>query len=64
MDYKLGEIPNLHSLVPLSQSANTPIFKLSADDGVVGAHFSKVKDYKSVIEEIAEKVIHNIQQIP
>lgn len=62
-DYKLGEIPNLHSLVPLSQSANAPIFKLTAEDGVVGAHFSKVKEYGEVIEEIKNKLLINIESL-
>lgn len=62
-DFKLGEIPNLHSLVPLSQSANAPIFKLTADDGVVGAHFSKVKEYGEVIEEIKNKLLINIEKL-
>ena len=62
-DYKLGEIPNLHSLVPLSQSANAPIFKLTAEDGVVGAHFSKVKEYGQIIEEISLKILSNIEKI-
>jgi cellulose biosynthesis protein BcsQ len=62
-DFKLGEIPNLHSLVPLSQSANAPIFKLTADDGVVGAHFSKVKEYGEVIENIKNKLLSNIDKL-
>lgn len=62
-NYELGEIPNLHSLVPLSQSANAPIFKLLADDGVVGAHFSKVKDYGITMNTICEKLISNINYL-
>lgn len=62
-DLKLGEIPNLHSLVPLSQTANAPIFKLTADDGVVGAHFSKVKEYGEVIENIKNKLVTNIEKL-
>lgn len=58
--FKLGEIPSLHSLVPLSQNANTPIFCLQAKDGVVGAHFNKVRDYKDVIREIADTLQANI----
>lgn len=62
-DFKLGEIPNLHSLVPLSQSANAPIFKLTAEDGVVGAHFSKVKEYGEVIEDIKNKLLINLEKL-
>lgn len=55
-NFKLGEIQNLHSLVPLSQSANCPIFKLKSSDGVVGAHFTMVKDAKGIFTSIANKI--------
>lgn len=63
VEYKLGEIPTLYSLVPLSQTARAPIFRLTADDGVVGAHFSKVREYQQVITKIADKVLLNIEQL-
>jgi cellulose biosynthesis protein BcsQ len=59
-DYKLGEIPSLHSLVPLSQNASVPIFNLQAKDGVVGAHFNKVREYEDVIRKICERFENNI----
>ncbi|WP_343713358.1 AAA family ATPase [Inquilinus sp.] len=52
-EYEIGTVPNLFSLVPMSQSNNAPIFELNAGDGVVGAHFSKVKDSKSIFEKVA-----------
>lgn len=58
---KIGEIPNFNSLIPLSQLANKPIFGLVGKDGVVGAHFSKVKEYEEVISEVINNVSHNIQ---
>lgn len=54
--FKLGEIQNLHSLVPLSQSANCPIFKLKSSDGVVGAHFTMVKESKQIFSSIANNI--------
>ncbi len=57
---KLGEIPSLHSLIPLSQNANCPIFKLVAADGVVGAHFNKVRDYEEVMNAISSNLQHNL----
>ena len=57
---KLGDIPNYNSLIPLSQLANKPIFKLSGKDGVVGAHFAKVKEYEEVISSILSNVLANI----
>jgi cellulose biosynthesis protein BcsQ len=61
--YDLGSIPNLHSLVPLSQSAHVPIFLLKASDGVVGAHFAKVKIAEEIIGNIAEALIRNIERL-
>ena len=61
LTFKLGEIPSLHSLVPLSQNANTPIFCLQAKDGVVGAHFNKVRDYEQVIETITGHILDNLE---
>jgi hypothetical protein len=61
-NYNLGEIPYLHSVVPLSQSANAPIFDLKARDGVVGSHFAKVDDAKKIYEKIASNLIANIRR--
>lgn len=51
--FNLGAIPTLHSLVPLSQTSHTPIFALKGSDGVVGAHFTKVREYEAIIREVA-----------
>lgn len=53
--FDLGSIPTLNSLIPLAQSAHTPIFALKAADGVVGAHFSKVREYEENIRGITER---------
>jgi cellulose biosynthesis protein BcsQ len=60
IDYKLGEIPNLHSLIPMSQSARKPIFSLKSADGVVGAHFAKVEDADSIFRGIAARFEQNM----
>lgn len=60
-NYNLGTIPNLHSLLPLSQSAHKPIFKLSYQDGVVGAHFAKVDEFKVTINDIAAHLLENTE---
>jgi len=59
---KIGEITNLSSLVPLSQSSNAPIFDLKAKDGVVGAHFNKVKEYETTLSDMVDKLIINISK--
>lgn len=57
---KIGEIPNFNSLIPLSQLAKKPIYRLESKDGVVGAHFSKVKEYEDVISHIVSSILSNI----
>jgi len=59
----LGEVENLHSLVPMSQTANVPIFALKAKDGVVGAHFQKVQHAESIYSRIAEKLLSNVGDV-
>jgi cellulose biosynthesis protein BcsQ len=59
----LGTIPTLHSLIPMSQSSRKPIFDLKGSDGVVGAHFQKVKEYEVIIQEIAEKFLANLEAL-
>lgn len=57
---EIGEIPNLHSLIPLSQAANKPIFLLQGKDGVVGAHFKKVSEFEQVMSSICNRIVNNI----
>lgn len=59
-DYKLGDIPYFQSLVPLSQTSTKPIFSLKSADGIVGAHFDKVLQFKNVIASIADRFESNI----
>ncbi|MFO0915271.1 MAG: ParA family protein [Pirellulales bacterium] len=55
--FELGAIPTLHSLIPLAQSGHTPIFNLKGADGVVGAHFTKVREYGETIAAICDRFI-------
>jgi cellulose biosynthesis protein BcsQ len=59
----LGTIPTLHSLIPMSQTSRKPIFELKAADGVVGAHFQKVKEFDSIISDIAGKLRANLETL-
>lgn len=56
-DYEIGTVPNLFSLVPMSQSNHAPIFKLTARDGVVGAHFTKVKDADDIFRRVSLRLL-------
>jgi hypothetical protein len=64
LDYQLGTIPNLFSLIPMAQYARRPIFALRASDGVRGAHFSKVKDAYNLFQGIAAKLESNLRHLP
>ncbi len=41
--YKLGQIPNLHSLIPYSMDAKKPIFYCNSTDGLRGAHIATAR---------------------
>jgi len=63
IDYALGSIPTLHSLIPLSQNSRRPIFALRAADGVVGAHFAKVTEFEQTIHLIVQHLLKNITKL-
>ncbi len=58
---KIGEVPYLQSMVPLSQIANKPIFLLKSSDGVVGSHFAKVREFDKFVRELSERFMQNIE---
>lgn len=60
---KLGEITNLHSLVPLSQNSSVPIFNLKSEHGVVGAHFNKVREYEETLSQISSNLLSNLNEL-
>lgn len=45
-EYKLGAIPNLHSLIPYSLEAKKPVFDCTSADGLRGAHIARASDSK------------------
>lgn len=58
--FEIGKIPNLHSLAPMSQSKRKPIFGLGGRDGIVGAHFAKVKESKDIFANVANEIIQRV----
>lgn len=61
LNYQLGAIPNLHSLIPMSQNSRKPVFDLRTADGIVGAHFVKVRDSFELFENIGKKFLENMR---
>lgn len=55
-DYLLGQIPNLHSLVPYSLNAHKPVYKCTSQDGLKGAHISKARESKELYTGIIEAI--------
>lgn len=43
-DYNLGQIPNLHSLIPYSLNARKPVFDCTGSDGLTGAHITSARE--------------------
>jgi len=60
-DFEVGTVPNLFSLIPMSQSQNKPVFELLSKDGVVGAHFSKVKEAKAIYGQVANELLRRLE---
>lgn len=63
INYELGTIPNFNSIIQLSQSAHRPAFELTSTDGIVGAHFAKVKDFKVVMDKITNQMMINLEKM-
>lgn len=61
--YEIGTIPNLYSLIPMSQTARKPIFALKAKDGVRGAHFNKVKEAEAIFEQVSDQLLNNLDSL-
>lgn len=58
---KLGDVPNMFSLIPLAQSANAPISQLTSSDGLVGAQYSQQGKYSGFIGALAESLLRNTE---
>ncbi|RZT59411.1 AAA domain-containing protein [Microcella alkaliphila] len=56
---KLGDIPNLRSLVPLAQSANAPLGALTSGDGLAGGQYSQQRSYVEFINVVGANLSTN-----
>lgn len=59
-DVDLGEVPTLSSVVPLSQQAHAPIFRLGAKDGIVGSGYNRVTEAGSFYHAVADKLFARV----
>lgn len=60
-ELELGHIPNLFSLIPMAQSAKSPIHKLSGGDGIVGSQYAQVKDYAALMSNFCDRLLANLE---
>ncbi|WP_084694159.1 ParA family protein [Marinobacter daepoensis] len=56
-DWNIGQIPNLHSLVPYSLEAKKPVFDCTSKDGLNGAHISTARDSAQHFQPIVTKLL-------
>lgn len=63
LNYEIGSIPNFYSLIPMSQKSHKSVFTLSNADGIVGAHYQKVKEYGEIMKQIADKMCNNMEAL-
>ena len=56
-DWNLGQIPNLHSLIPYSLEARKPVFDCNGTDGLTGAHISRARDSRDHFSSIVSRIL-------
>ena len=56
-NWSIGQIPNLHSLIPYSLEARKPVFDCGSADGLKGAHISSAKNSVEYFDPIARKIL-------
>ena len=59
-ELKLGDIPYIYSVIPLSQTSNTPIFQLNYSSGIRGNQVSSVEKYCNYLEVVAKNFMRNV----
>ncbi|WP_179220308.1 ParA family protein [Rhodococcus sp. NCIMB 12038] len=59
-DLKLGDVPNMYSLIPLAQSVNAPISALQSSDGLAGGQYRQQENYLHTIRAVTESLARNM----
>ncbi|WOR04086.1 ParA family protein [Mycobacterium marinum] len=57
---RLGDVPNMYSLIPLAQSVNAPIAALQSADGLAGGQYGQQQNYIHNIEVVSEALARNV----
>jgi hypothetical protein len=61
-DVRLGDVPHMFSLVPLAQTAHTPIHKLTGGDGLSGGQYQQQRQYKDFIQTLSSSLMQNLRR--
>ncbi|WP_313055657.1 ParA family protein [Pseudomonas lopnurensis] len=60
---KLGDVPHMFSLVPLAQSAASPIDLLTSKDGLSGGQYNQQGSYIEFIAALSNSLIRNLKAV-
>lgn len=60
-DVRLGDVPHMYSLVPLAQSAHTPIHRLTSKDGLSGGQYGQQRQYLDFIKALSTSLMRNLR---
>lgn len=58
---EIGSVPNFSSMIPLSQTVNKPVFRLDSSDGIIGAHYKKISEYREIMKRMTQSIIKNLE---
>jgi cellulose biosynthesis protein BcsQ len=61
-DVRLGDVPHMFSLVPLAQTAHTPIHKLTGRDGLSGGQYQQQRQYQDFVGNLADSLMRNLRR--
>jgi hypothetical protein len=61
-EVRLGDVPHMFSLVPLSQTSHTPIHKLTGAEGLSGGQYQQQRQYRAFIEALSQSLIRNLRR--
>ncbi len=59
-DVRLGDVPHMYSLVPLAQTAHTPIHRLTSKDGLSGGQYNQQRQYEQFIGDLSTSLMRNL----
>ena len=61
-DVRLGDVPHMFSLVPLAQTAHTPVHKLTRGEGLSGGQYQQQRLYQEFIRKLSESLLQNLRR--